>query len=447
MLNGKKATERSPAASWVWRLVERRRSAFGAALTLGIKVGGTGLAFILFWLAARSMGAEDFGRLAVWFNAVSLIAVVATLGQETLIMRSWGEYMAQKRPAAARGALRSGWMTAISGGIVLAALVAVFGPMIDPAENWAVGVAAAAFVFAQVLLHYGSHATRAVVGVLVSEPSRELVWRFILAASLAAAWITHGSVSLAFFFGIASLGMLIGVTVEASALRSRLAKMPTLLDLSDQPKWRRRALAMWSAASIEACGQYAEVLVIGAFASPFEAGAYFVATRLANVFSVMTGGLNSYSSARLSALHFSDARGELVHMLKSIMAIALMLVAGIGVAIAAFGPFLLGLFSPDYVSAYPALLILAAAAALTALCGPAPTVLLTLGGETVYPRVIAVTLAIRLVGLFVVVPVYGALGAAIVWATTTTVSSLFLVRLCRKRTGLDPSVAILLRKG
>ncbi|ODN65397.1 hypothetical protein A6302_04545 [Methylobrevis pamukkalensis] len=104
--------------------------------------------------------------------------------------------------------------------------------------------------------------------------------------------------------------------------------------------------------------------MIGALASPAAAGAYFVATRLANAFTMVAGGLNGYSASRISALHFGGGKDELHHMMRSVMAVALLLVTGLGVGIVVFGSFALGLFSAAYVDVYPALLVLSAAPAL-----------------------------------------------------------------------------------
>ena len=83
----------------------------GSAAALAIKFTGSVLGFAMFALAARSMEAHDFGTLAVIFNAMSFLAVIAACGQETLIVRSWDEYCGSQRPALASGALRFGGRT------------------------------------------------------------------------------------------------------------------------------------------------------------------------------------------------------------------------------------------------------------------------------------------------------------------------------------------------
>ena len=77
----------------------------GSAAALVIKFTASILGFVMFALASREMGLEAFGSVAVIFNAMSFLAVVALWGQETLIIRSWSEYCDSDRPGLARGAL------------------------------------------------------------------------------------------------------------------------------------------------------------------------------------------------------------------------------------------------------------------------------------------------------------------------------------------------------
>ena len=91
------------------------RTAVSAVFAMGIKASGALLTLTIFTLAARAMSADEFGRLAIWFNALSFLAVAAVFGQDTLISRSFGEYAGRGDYAQAWGAYRFGWrMTLLS---------------------------------------------------------------------------------------------------------------------------------------------------------------------------------------------------------------------------------------------------------------------------------------------------------------------------------------------
>src|SRR5580658_10328644 len=96
-------------------LVRRQRAMVGAVFALSIKAGGALLMITIFTLIARSMSTTAFGEIAVWFNALSCLAVTAVFGQETLIVRSWGEYLGQRQYDLMAGAYRFGWSVAAIG--------------------------------------------------------------------------------------------------------------------------------------------------------------------------------------------------------------------------------------------------------------------------------------------------------------------------------------------
>jgi len=58
---------------------------------MGIKGGGALMMIAVFTLAARAMAADEFGRLAVWFNAMAFSPFLRLLGRNA-DARSWGEF-------------------------------------------------------------------------------------------------------------------------------------------------------------------------------------------------------------------------------------------------------------------------------------------------------------------------------------------------------------------
>ena len=121
----------------------------GSAIALSIKFSGSILGFAMFALCARHMDHVAFGSLAIIFNAMSFLAVVALCGQETLIVRSWDEYCASGRPALARGALRFGLTIVLSCALLMAVAVAIGWSFWDGHAPTMLIVAACLFMLAQ----------------------------------------------------------------------------------------------------------------------------------------------------------------------------------------------------------------------------------------------------------------------------------------------------------
>jgi O-antigen/teichoic acid export membrane protein len=108
-------------------------------------------------------------------------------------------------------------------------------------------------------------------------------------------------------------------------------------------------------------------------------------------------------------------------------------------------PYLLGLFGPAFAAQQWVLIILAAGTAFQATGGPSATILQLTGHEKNYAPVLAGNVVLRLLGFVILIPWLGVLGAAISATVSLAIATIALNVLCRRRTGVDPSVLVLLR--
>ena len=429
---------------WIVDTLNRHKAATAAVFAMGVKAGGALLMILIFTLAGRAMSADDFGRLAVWFNAVSLLAVAAVFGQDTLIMRSWGEYTGRGRYDVARSAYRFGWrVTAISalafGGALLFAARFLYADV-----SWAMALACAAFLFTQTLLHYSSTSCRALVGFVVSEINRELTWRLVLLGAVAFA-IFHGGVTPTQFFFGGVIGMLLSLAVQSLFVRSKLAGGPAAApDDFDGVGWLTISRSMWLSAIVEAVSQYADVMLVAYFASPADAGAYFVAARIANIFMMVTTGLHTYSMTHCATLFFSNQSRKLQAILRSLAIVSLALLLPALIAIVAVGSDILMILGSRFQSAYPILIVLTLASFAKSVCGPASGILLTTGHERLYSWVVLIATGARLLLTAALASQFGGLGAAAGWAIGNVPLAICLALICRAVCGIDPSVAVII---
>jgi O-antigen/teichoic acid export membrane protein len=422
------------------------RAILGAGLSLAVKTTGSGAAVVMFALAARTMPIVDFGLLVIVFNIVSFLAVLAVLGQETLILRTWGEFV-ERSPATAHGALI--WSLSIAGcGAVLAtACFALWASFVDRRLDLVDVAAAAALLLTQTLVLYMSSLTRVVRGILFSEPHRELTWRLPLVLALGWALVSGHRTSFAEFFAIAAAGQSVALFLQAGAIRRGLPEPvghahPTFLI---RP-WTRLGATLTSSAIVDAANQYADVVILGALAGPVVSAGWFVAIRVANVFGMLTSGLHSYTASRAAALYFAGNVRELQHLLNRVMALALVLVAGILVLIVVLGPWILSLFGEAFRAQYPLLLVLSCITAFATLAGPGALVMLTTGREKLYLKLVTAALIGRVVTLAVAVPFLGLWGGAVAAAIAIVPPVIVITWVCIRSIGVDPSVLGLLHR-
>jgi O-antigen/teichoic acid export membrane protein len=435
-------------AKQLYRSFVDGETARGAVVAIVVKVCGSLLNFVMLLVAARLMGPDEFGHFAVWFNVVSFLALIALCGQETLIVRSWTEYVQQGRWDLARGALTFGAGVALAAATLLAvSLAAASLTMGWSGSGWLV-LAAGLFLVAETMQTYGSISTRTIASLVAGEGNKELTGRTIIIA-LAFALVACGvPITTTTFFFISAAGILPVLIIHAWAIRRRIPRTVGLSAPAHEIRaWRKRSLPMWLAAALNGSGQYLEVILLGLLHSPVAAGGYFVAARLANAFAVVAAGLASFSTTPIGNLFFSGRHRDLQRALKTVAVTTLVLV-GIGLVIVVVaGHEVLAVFGSAYVTQYTIFLVLSSATAFMALGGPAMHLLLLTGHEALYSRIAMVCLLLRCTALVVFAPMVGAIAAAIAWSTCTIVMAIALNVACRRLVGIDPSIlALLIRR-
>jgi O-antigen/teichoic acid export membrane protein len=415
-----------------------RQAMAGAILALAIKGGGAVLMIVVFTIAARTMSAHAFGEIAVWFNALSCLAVAAVFGQENLIVRSWAEYASSREFGLMAGAYRFGWATSAAATLLFGVALVVGAQFINkPLPLPALG-AAVAFLAAQAMLHYSSHSCRTIRNFRVSEFNRELTWRLVLL--LVVALHLHGDLTLGTFFGAAALGMCLSIAIQSFAVYRIFPKdVAAAKPRYATREWFERARSMCLSASVEAMGQYAEVILLGFIVAPTAAATYFIAARIANIFAMISSGLNTYTVTQVSNLHFAGETEGLQHVLRSVMTVVFVLVTPLFILLIVGASPILSIFGPAYHSGYAPLIILASASFIVTLSGPASGILLMTGAEKLWSRIAILSLALRVLLMLYLAPRYGAAGAALGWAIVNVPVALFVSALCRRRSGVDPS--------
>jgi O-antigen/teichoic acid export membrane protein len=428
----------------IQKLVARdvTRSVIG---TIVLKVGSGATAFAMFSLAARSMSSNDFGDLAMWLSVAQIGCVVGLFGQEMLMVRSLSEYSVANQPGHIKGILLFGNGVGLSLAIVASFAVTGFA-WLARHDSPTLIIAVALFMIANAAIMLGSQIARSLVGILMGEGSRDLFWRLLVVIVLLVVLATHRGVSPQQFLILAAAAMALGLMVQVIGIwRALSEQIRRSQPVFETRRWTAVSVSFWLSSILEASSQYFDVVVVYWLLDPAAAGIYFAASRLANVFAMLLSALNSFAIRRLPALYFASARIEIERSLMLMAEVSAICVA-IGLMILSFGATeLLGLFGAAFVTCKWTLIVLAIGTAVQTAGGPAPSILPRTGHEGIYIPVVGGNVALRLLGFLVLIPLFGVLGAAIACSVSLVITAIVLNVLCRRRTGLDPSVFILLR--
>ncbi|MBB3998782.1 lipopolysaccharide biosynthesis protein [Aureimonas pseudogalii] len=421
------------AADWA-----RRPAIRGIVGVVLLKAGIIAFNFALIFLAARLLGAHDFGTYSLLFSAAGLCCVAATFGQQMLVMRSWSEYGATRDAGLLKGALF--FSTAVCGmGALLVGLgfVAVVGDV--GSAVWPV----AAYAVLLTLVLYTSHLVRSAVGVGRGDGYANIAASLPPVAFLAFCWWSGGRADLLWTFTFFAAGLAIALVVHMASMQRVLSARPGFGSAAPQldlRSWAPRSWKLWLSSMLEAANQYLDVLLIGWLLSPSVAGAYFVTTRLANAFATASDALNMFSTRHIPDLHFRKDRAALASLLNSVAAMtALMIAVGL-LGLVVGGRWLLAAFNPDYADYYQALIVLSVGTAAAAAAGPSASVLMLTGHEGRYLAIMALSIALRAAGFLALIPSFGLMGAVFATALSFTITAWLLAQSSRTLACMDCSV-------
>ncbi|GJD81686.1 lipopolysaccharide biosynthesis protein [Methylobacterium gregans] len=420
------------------------------ALALVLKVGGSGLAFLMLTLAARAMGLHEFGVFAYWFSALSFAAAAVLLGQEAAIMIDWQRGLDAGGPASALAALRRSGLVVLLAGLAGGAATACAGHLAG--AGWLFSGLAGAFAALLAGLVYGTHVARVVAGIARGDGQFELTWRLFPTAGAALALVAGLPFHAETFFACATGGILVALVIQGLGIAAALRDLPTGAGIAGRTAapvaaardstraWISRSAKLWLGGVLDAANQYVDVFLIGLLLSPVEAGLYYAAARLAALFAIVSAGLHVFSSREI-ARHAADPAGPGMREALRLVGGATALAVGGGVLVVATGgQLLLDLFGPAFHAAYLPLVILTVGVAAIALGGPVPAVMRLTGHEAAYARIAGLFVLVRCTCVAAASLADGLTGATLASALCSIACAVVLNASCRRRVGIDPSV-------
>lgn len=413
-------------------------------VSLGIKVATAGLTYGMYVLLSRSMGAAEYGLFAFGLSLATVLAILASLGQQTAILRYWPEDTGRGERAGAETALGAGGALTVAAGLAIGAallLLALVGAVTGFGSTAHVA-AAATLILPMALAEYWSSALRAQGSVWIALTPRDILWRLLVPVIVLA--LAIAGVALAGWQALLLTSIVLAGALALQALFARRKNMLLRTDFSAVPGyWQARGGASrWFLVGtlIDSAALNLDIVFVGLLLGPVEAGLYFNAFRTAGLLTLFMYAITLVVAPML-ARHYHA--GE---MLKAQAVTLLCAWAGFLFSLAVFVIFLvfggpiLALFGDHAEAAYWALVLLSVGLLFDAATGPARIVLMMTGHERAYVRLFGAIMVAGLLAALAVIPFWGILGAAAVNAGARAVAQVAISVFAIRRIGIDPSL-------
>lgn len=408
-----------------------------------IRVVTVFLGFVVVIVLVRMLGSENFGRYSILFAVLTLAMVPATSGLATFVVRQVG---ADKYASAVvNWSLKALVLYIITVFSVATAGVAAKAYWYQSYENEISILIASTFIgfgmgtaaiFAAALRGSG----RLIAGLSLDNVGRPFLLVILIGFCIGAQYdnisLTHALV----FHAIAALTIgLLGWGYWHTIARSS----PYAGDVgkSTRKLWLSSAMTLGFVTSLQLVNSQVDLLVLGAFHYPVEAGVYRVTVQLSSLVVFGLFALNQVLHPRFAKLWSENKTAELRALVDSSGWLIFLGALVPAIVLIAFGPNLLGtLFGPEFIDGYPVLLVLIIGQLCNAMFGSVGALLNMTGHEGDTVRGMAVALGANTLLSLILVPTHGALGAAISSAVSYFVWNTMLWRSVRIRLGINTLV-------
>ncbi len=419
----------------------------GAGGTFVVQITSAGLLFASQAVFARLLGVESFGIFVLAYAWFSVLLIPCRQGFDVATVRYVAAYQSRGEWGRLKGYL------GFSRSIVLAASVAVAGAMVLGAwlfrsrlgeeALWAFWFAAATLpLFAQAQIHEA--AMRGLGFIVRPQIFRYIVHPLVLLAALPVAivWLEFGAggdVAMAIYLGATALS-LVGLWIM---LRRRLpAAVHGVGPVMVGREWLNASFAMMFLMSFGAILNQISVIVLGALDGNAAAGLYGAAVRISYVLQPLIASLNGAIAPMAADLHARGDRAELQRVTSLGVRVVMVIAVVAAAVVIVLGRWILGLMGEEFEAAYPLLVVLICGHLVFAAAGPAGILLNMTGHHVDSAKVLALGAAVNLVSCLVLIPIYGALGAAVAMALTLAVWSGAMAYVAAKRLGIASFITI-----
>jgi O-antigen/teichoic acid export membrane protein len=450
-LTGSENTAPLPARPPFASLWERLKARLGSAdeqlvqrlagTVFMIRVIAAVLAYISNVLFARWMGTFEFGIFVYVWTWVLLIGQALDLGLSTAAQRFIPEYRERGLIDLLRGYIAHSRWIAVGVAIAIAALCAGLVRLLTPhldAYNviplYIACIALPAYALANVQDGIARSYDWVGLGIVPTYIVRQLLLTVLMAGAyfggLPVDAVTAMILSVAAIWGPALLQMV----VLNRRLSTRIEPGPKAHDVK---LWISVAMPILLAESFYLLLTHTDLLMLQQFRSPEDVAIYYAAVKTLALVAFIYFSIAATTAHRVAAYHAAGDREGLANFMRKAIALTFWPSLAATIVLLALGKPILSLFGAQFTEGYHLMFILAVGLLARAAIGPMERFLNVIGKQGVNALIYGGAFAVNIILCVVLIPPFGAAGAAIAISTALIVETIALVVLLKKQMGLD----------
>jgi O-antigen/teichoic acid export membrane protein len=421
------------------------------SLAILIQTAGIALIYLSRVALARWMGDTEYGIYEYVLSWAILLATASGLGLPRTVLRFVSQYRVKESWALLRGIIRGSWITTVSASLLICLLGSLFiflfnyyNPFIY-AHPLLIGIW---LVPLQALVNLQLETSRALDDIPLAYAPSQILWPvLILFAGFFLFQQNHGLTSIPLI--ATATGLLLAVVLfQLWLLGDKLDRdVEKVEPLYAQQEWMSVSLVLLLQNAFAILLQQTDIVMVGSFLGPEEAGLYGAAVKTAFWVTLVLQTVNMVAAPSFTMLYTQQDMQGLQKLVGTVTIWIFWPSLTIATLLIVFAPQAMGLFGPGFEAASWELKILVLGQLVSSLCGSVGYLMAMTGHQNQSVVVFGFAAAMNVVLNAIGIPLIGAVGAAIATAATMIVWNIWLSVLVVKYIGVSPSVFYFLFKG
>lgn len=393
------------------------RNSIGAASVFSALVAGAGFSFLFNVLLARLIGASGVGLYFISTTIVDIGATVSRLGMESAVLRFTAIANTQGDRASLAALYRRSLGLAVGAAIVIAIPAWLIVSLIGLGGNRAGELRA---MLPLVVLSFAPVAVRAIQAEFYKGIGAPGIGQLFHSALPPILLLIGGTIlwhiSAIDFQDVVLAYIAVAFAAMIAALAAWSRRMPGIWRQQgtfDTRLLLRTSLPLLLVSFGYLAMNWTDILVLGSYADPSEVGFYGVARRLTILTTTFVmASVNSVAGPQFATLHAQHNDAALARLARQCTFSMLAATLPVILALLIFPEIVLGFFGPQFEQGAWPLRILALGQLVMIAIGPVETLLIMTGHGKQMRNIIGATAIANVVGNLLLVPLYGAIGAA-----------------------------------
>lgn len=404
---------------------------------LMIRIVGVVLGYAGTIAMTRTMPQGGFGQLSIAMTIVSLIAMLALCGVDQTSTRFVAEYL-RSRNTAALGAFLL-WSRRI---VFVAAIAATIIAMLIFWLGWSEWMSSSGLMIllpGVILVNYTAMIRGQLIGsgnAIFGQFAEQIVRPMIVLCGIAAIWFLETDLLSAVMIASVLLLSQLGAAIVQKIVQGRPLSVSTRSASIDQNMWIKVSLPLMLTTGIFLLMNRTDLLLVGALLGDRDAAAYSVAIRVATLVGIpLIATQQVFNRQIVRSATTADESNRIATSSQRISIIAGILSLALFLPMCVLMKPILNVFGHEYVEAYPLVLILGGTYVVAAWLGPTGKILGLNDGHRILALLVLMAAIANLAIGLVLVPLHGAIGAAIATSVSTLIWKVSAIFVIRRRLG------------